>query len=334
MIKAFLLEKRSWIAFFIFLQLLILFIAFLDITIPIKSMLYIVFLSTIFFSVFLLIRYQLETAFYRSLNNWEQDLDLGEISAARSPFELIVRKSLIEQSDKLKQTLSMNQIRLEQERDDAVSWIHEVKTPLTAMKLMIDHLDDPTQRSKLTYEWLRIHMLLDQQLHQARIPFIENDLYVEQVNIEDLIFQEIKTLQSWCIEKGIGFDLNLDVRTAISDAKWLAFILRQLLTNAVKYSNATDIIISTYLRDGYTFLEVADSGCGIAPRDLPRIFDKMFTSTTARQNGGATGMGLYLAKKAADSLHIKIDVESKFEKGTTFKLTFPKRNEFNFIRSM
>ena len=83
---------------------------------------------------------------------------------------------------------------LEQEKDELLSWIHEVKTPLTAMHLMIDRMDDEKLKSHLTYEWLRIHLLLDQQLHQKRIPFIENDLYIENIRFENLIiFDEIKT---------------------------------------------------------------------------------------------------------------------------------------------
>ena len=223
---------------------------------------------------------------------------------------------------------------LEQEKDELLSWIHEVKTPLTAMQLMIDRLDNETMKSHLIYEWLRIHLLLDQQLHQKRIPFIENDLYIEITDLKVLITKEIKDLQSWCIQKGIGFDLHLEVTEVLSDAKWLAFIIRQLLTNAVKYSEASDIIIKSYQQDEQTILEVEDFGRGIDPKDLPRIFDKGFTSTTKHQDNAATGMGLYLAKKAAKPLLIHIDVHSKLGEGTTFTLTFPKRNEFVHITGM
>lgn len=73
---------------------------------------------------------------------------------------------------------------------------------------------------------LRIHLLLDQRLHQRRIPFIENDLYIENTDLETIIFDEIKTPQSWCIQKGIGFDIHLEVTEVLSDAKWLAFIMK------------------------------------------------------------------------------------------------------------
>ncbi|MNI10738.1 Sensor histidine kinase GraS [compost metagenome] len=291
-------------------------------------MLYLVFLSMIFFTIFLVIRYNKETRFYKSLEERENNLDLTSIASPESPFEHIIENSMTRQIDLLQRTASDNLMTLEQEKDDILAWIHEVKTPLTAMHLMIDRLNDEAMKTHLTYEWLRIHLLLDQQLYQRRIPFIENDLYMEHIDLETIIFDEIKTLQSWCIQKGIGFDIQLDTAEVLSDAKWLAFILRQILTNAVKYSEASDIIIQSYQRADQTILEVKDCGRGIDPRDLPRIFDKGFTSTTMHQDHASTGMGLYLANKAAQTLLIHIHVKSELGEGTTITLTFPQRNEF------
>lgn len=328
MIKTYLIERRSWILLFICQQLLILFVAYMDPTIPLQSILYMVFLSMIVFTVFLMIRYHTETRFYKSLEERDNNFDLTSIASPESPFEKIIDTSMTNQIDLLKRTASQNLITLEEEKDDLLAWIHEVKTPLTAMHLMIDRLDDDMMKTHLTYEWLRIHLLLDQQLHQRRIPFIENDLYIEHTDLETIIFNEIRTLQSWCIQKGIGFDIQLEVAEVLSDAKWLAFILRQLLTNAVKYSPASDIIVRSYQRADQTLVEVQDSGRGIDPKDLPRIFDKGFTSTAMHQDHAATGMGLYLAHKAAQSLLIHIQVQSVVGKGTTFTLTFPQKNEF------
>ncbi|MDF2652758.1 MAG: histidine kinase [Paenibacillus sp.] len=328
MINKYVMERRSWILLFILQQLFIIFVAFIDSAIPFLPILYLVFLSMIFFTIFLFIRYHKETRFYKSLEERDNNLDLTSIASPESPFEKIIESSMTNQVDHLKKTASQNLLALEQEKDDLLSWIHEVKTPLTAMHLMIGRLDDELMKTHLTYEWLRIHLLLDQQLHQRRIPFIENDLYMEHTDVETIIFNEIKTLQSWCIQKGIGFDIHLEVAEVLSDAKWLAFILRQLLTNAVKYSQASDIIIKSYQQADQTILEVKDCGRGIDPKDLPRIFDKGFTSTTMHQDNAATGMGLYLAKKAAQSLLIHIHVNSAVGEGTIFTLTFPQRNEF------
>jgi OmpR family two-component system bacitracin resistance sensor histidine kinase BceS len=327
MLKKYLIERRSWILLFILTQFLLLFITYIDTSIPVESVMYVVFLSFLIFIIFLAVRYNKETPFYKSLEEWERDLDLSNIMDARSPFEKIVESSIAEQTEKQKRMATENQIALEQERDDLLAWIHEVKTPLTTMHLMIERLEDERIKAQLTYEWLRIHLLLDRQLHQKRISFIENDLHVEKIALEPLIFKEIKNLQSWCMQKGIGFETDLKAAEVLSDGKWLAFIIRQLLTNAVKYSEASDILIKSTIENEQTVIQVQDFGRGIDPKDLPRIFDKGFTSTT-HPDQAATGMGLYLAKKAAESLMIQMEATSASGEGTTFTLLFPKPNEF------
>lgn len=336
MIYKFLRERLTWILFFVVLQLLVLFTAYIDNSIPFGALLYIVFLSMLLFTAFLFVRYQKETRFYKSLLSWDDTYDLASIASPGSPFEELVMDMLNTQTGRYKRESSQYLARIEEEKDDLMSWIHEVKTPLTTMQLMIDRLDDETMKSQLMYEWLRIHLLLDQQLHQRRIPYIENDLFFEMTELEPIVNKEIKALRSWCLQKGIGFEINLYVSEALTDAKWLGFILRQLLTNAVKYSSgASDILIESGEKNGQTWLSVQDFGRGIDPKDVPRIFDKGFTSTTLHKDSAATGMGLYLAKKAADSLTICIEVNSKPGEGTTFTLIFPKSNEFvRITRSM
>ncbi|MBG9769191.1 HAMP domain-containing histidine kinase [Bacillus vallismortis] len=331
MIKAFLTERRSWIAAFLFQQVLILFVAFVDSSISFQSVLYIVYLCVLFFIIFLWFRYRKETAFYKSLKTWENNLDVTAINEPETPFESVVERSITGQTEHLKQTAARHRLALENEKDELMAWIHEVKTPLTAMHLLIDRMEDHDLKSQLSYEWLRIHLLLDQQLHQKRMSFIENDLSVECIQLQPIIFKEIKDLQSWCIQKGVGFDIQLEAEEVLSDAKWLAFIIRQLLTNAVKYSEASDIEIKSVQKGERTQLEVKDFGRGIDLKDVPRIFDKGFTSTTDHHDQGSTGMGLYLAKKAAAPLMIHIDVRSESGAGTVFTLTFPKRNQFERV---
>ncbi|MFJ7727478.1 sensor histidine kinase [Neobacillus sp. NPDC097160] len=334
MIKNYFVERRSWILLFFVIQVLILFIAYLDTALPLMPFFYIIFLSTLVFCIFLIFRYHKETKFYKSLMEWESNLDLTTIAEPESPFEKMIEQSIVNQTELLKKEASENLLMLEQEKDDLLAWIHEVKTPLTAMHLMIERMDDERTRAQLTHEWLRIHLLLDQQLHQKRIPFMENDLYIEETDLKGLLFKEIKTLQSWCMQKGIGFDVELGVPSVLTDAKWLAFIIRQLLTNAVKYSDSSDILIKSYQKAGQKILEVTDFGRGIDPKDLPRIFEKGFTSTTSHHDNAATGMGLYLTRRIAKPLLINIDVHSQLGEGTTFTLTFPISNEFVHIAGM
>ncbi|MFI8687826.1 sensor histidine kinase [Rossellomorea sp. NPDC077527] len=328
MIGTYIWERISWISFVLILHLFWIFIAYIDTAIPLQPILYMVFLSLLFFTIFVFIRYQKETRFFKRLKEWDHNLQVTGVDAPDSPFEEIVYGSLSEQAVLLRQTSSESRVVLQQEKDDLLAWIHEVKTPLTALHLMIERVKDESLRSPLKYEWLRIHLLLDQQLHQKRMTFMENDLYIEDTDLEGVIFQEIKTLQSWCIQKGVGFDLQLSVTNVLTDAKWLAFMLRQLLTNAVKYSTASDIVIESELLDGKVILSIQDFGRGIDPRDMPRIFEQGFTSTLDHHDHVSTGMGLYLTKKVAQSLLITVGIESKRGEGTTVTLTFPEKNDF------
>lgn len=325
MIKYYITERISWILLFITLQILTLLVSYLDTAVPFTSMLYIVFLSSLIFIVFFIIRYQKETRFFINIDTLEN---------AESPFEKIIAEYVDSHTEQLEKEAARIRIALEQEKDELLSWIHEVKTPLTALNLIIDRINDKKLKADLQHEWLRIHHLLDQQLHSRRIPFIENDTYIENTNLQVIIFQEIKSLQSWCMQKGIGFDVELDVTEVLTDAKWAAFIIRQILTNAVKYSDASDIAIRSFQKNGQTVLEIQDFGRGIAPQDLPRIFEKGFTSTVMHQGHAATGMGLYLVKKAALPLMVHIDVSSKLGEGTTFTLHFPARNALIQVTGM
>lgn len=334
MIKKYIIERSSWIILFIILQLLTLFTGAIDPSIPMRSVIYIVFLSTLISLVFATVRYHKETSFYKSLQTWGKNDDITALNKPNSPFEKIIAEQLNEQTATYKNEISQHNTALEQEKDELMSWIHEVKTPLTTMQLMIDRVEDQKVKQQLRYEWLRIYLLLDQQLHQKRIPFMENDLYIEQTSLETLISQEIKALQSWCMRKGIGFDISLQVKEVLTDTKWFAFITRQLLTNAIKYTESDNIVITSYLEHEQTMLSIQDHGRGIDSRDLPRIYDRGFTSTTVHHDTASSGMGLYLAKNAAKPLRIKIDVQSEIGKGTTFTLIFPNKNDFVTITDM
>lgn len=334
MIWIYIKERASWIIFFLSLQFLLLFYSYIDPSLQVSSMLYFVYLSTALLGIFLVFRYFSETKFYKRLTERSDILDTSELAEPSSPLEEIVYDEFIEQTNIYKNKSNHHQLMLEQEKDDILSWIHEIKTPLTAMHLILDRMDNKQLQTDLQYEWLRIHFLLDQQLHQKRMLVIENDIHLDNVDMKQLIHQEIRTLRSWCLHKGIGFDINIETPSIITDEKWTSFILRQILTNAVKYSENADIEIELHKKEKHAKLTIKDSGIGISQKDLPRIFDKGFTTTSSNSTNtsGATGMGLYLAKKVADSLHIVINVESEENKGTAFTLTFPEKNTMTLIQ--
>lgn len=328
MIRKYIQERWSWLLLLAGIQLMILFVAFVDASIPFLPILYIVLLNVLLCTLFVFFRFPRETRFYKTLEAWDEVYDLETFKEANSPFEKIVQEAVTSQTERYRKESSVNYHLLEQEKDDLLSWIHEVKTPLTAMQLMIERLPDETLQRQLMYEWLRIHHLLDQQLHQKRIPFMHNDLFIENTGLEPILNREIRALKSWCISKRIGFDVSLEAEEVLTDGKWLGFMLRQLLTNAVKYSEASDISIRSQEVNGHIVLVIEDQGRGIESKDLNRIFDKGFTSVLGRQEGAATGMGLYLTRQVAEPLMIRIQVESLPGQGSTFTLIFPRENDF------
>ncbi|MBK3496593.1 sensor histidine kinase [Viridibacillus sp. YIM B01967] len=340
MLWKFLRERQSWILFFIVMQLWMNVILYLDVGLSTVSAEYLNMTNILLFVLFLIWRYVKEAKSIRKLEHFLGNaLDIENIvplsSEKLSSFEEVYFNVIEDVESKRREQLNKMHVESLEEQDRALAWIHEVKTPLTAMKLMIDSLGDYTLKKRLEIEWLRVHLLLDQQLHHIRLFSIENDNMMEIVSIRYTLLKEIKNLQTWCIEKDIGFDIeNLDAEV-LTDQKWTAFIIRQILANAVKYSgNDTDIQVYTSKdQDGHVYLYIKDAGIGISQADLPRIFNKSFTGTIGRHQTASTGMGLYLAEKAASKLGIRIFVQSEEGVGSVFSLRFPLKNEFVKIMS-
>lgn len=334
MLVTFIKERISWISLIVFMHGFILLVGFLDATLSFSNVLYPLLITFVSFLLFLVVRYRKETVYYQALKNVEPDSQLFDLPHATSPFEDIISETISDQRKLLMKKYMENERVIDNEKDELLAWIHEVKTPLTTMGLVIDRLDDKRLRETLNYEWLRIHLLLDQQLYQKRMVFIENDLFIEEVDLLSVLHAEIRSFQTWCVQKGIGLQLELTHEKVTSDAKWLSFLLRQLLSNAIKYSEKSEIVIHSTEDKGQVVLTIRDEGVGIAKKDLARIMEKGYTSTTNHQEQAASGMGLYLANKVADALHMTLSIESQLYQGTTVTLIFPKRNTFSSVISM
>lgn len=333
-------ERKAWILFFLCIQLWLNIILTLDVAFQEISIVYINFVNVLSFLLFLVWRYSKETVYFKALeesleNKNKLDISLASLPKGESSFEKKLTNTIEELIFVGNEELNDMKVKHLEKNDHILSWIHEVKTPLTSLKLMIDTVENRSLQKKLEVEWLRVHLLLDQQLHHTRLPSIEKDNMIESVNIQKLVHGEVKQLQAWCMQKGIGFEIDLLQEAVLTDQKWLSFIIRQLLSNAVKYSyeDKEIHIFSRIDETEHLVLNIQDSGIGITQADLPRIFDKSFTGTTGREAVASTGMGLYLAKKAADKLGIRITVDSKIGEGSVFSLQFPLKNEMSRIAS-
>lgn len=203
------------------------------------------------------------------------------------------------------------------------SWVHEVKTPITAARLVCRQLEGDTRR-KLDYELTQIEAHIERALFYARAENPERDCVIRQTNLSEIVSQAIDNHRTLLIQSGIRVETQgLDYQV-YTDKKWAAFILGQLLQNAARYRGEEPaIIISARALGKQTQLTIQDNGIGIPAHEIPRVFDRGYTGSNGRMRGGSTGMGLYLCKKLSEFLELDIHLNSKERIGTCVTLTFP-----------
>ena len=208
-------------------------------------------------------------------------------------------------------------------RDYVEQWVHEIKAPITAARLTCRDLDGETRR-KLTAELAQIEAHVERALFYARAENPEQDCLFRQADLGKIAAQAIENHRSLLIQNGVRVETEgLDCKI-YTDEKWAVFILGQLFQNAARYRGSEPVItLSAKPLGRQTQFIVHDNGIGIPAHELPRIFDRGFTGTNGRSRGNSTGMGLYLCKKLAGFLDLKLAVTSVEGKGTTVTLTFP-----------
>lgn len=201
-------------------------------------------------------------------------------------------------------------------------WVHEVKTPITALKLLCENNRSPFSRDVLA-ELENINRYTEQALYYARSEHTEKDYSIREMNLADVVHGAIadnKYLLRQC-DMTITVD---DLEPVVyADDKWVRFILNQIISNAVKYRPPQHpaLRIFTERSGDQVLLSVADNGIGIPESDLPRIFEKGFTGQNGRTIHSSTGIGLYLCKRLCDKLGIGLAASSS-DKGTTITLSF------------
>ncbi|WP_456958238.1 sensor histidine kinase [Lysinibacillus sp. TE18511] len=332
MLLLFLKERLAWIGFFVFIIVMLNVLFTLDAGLIGVSIWYVNVCLLVSFIVFFIWRYVVEVGQLKDfLGNVDSHLDDAHSrNLALSPFQAAYFTKIEDVFYDKDTELNQAKVQLQEYTDELLAWVHEVKAPLTSINLMLDRVEDLTLRRKLEAEWLRLHLLVDQQLHQTRFSSIEKDNYMAEIELRTVVYKEIRAMQAWCIEKGIGFDVDELTETVMTDGKWLAFIVRQILSNAIKYSTAnSEVLIFTEVDPkGATLLHIKDAGIGIGKEDLPRIFQKSYTGTAGRESAQSTGMGLYLAHNVAQKIGVRISVQSTVDEGSIFTLRFPLQNEY------
>jgi len=191
-------------------------------------------------------------------------------------------------------------------------WVHEIKTPISAIKLICDN----NGYTNISGEVNKIEKYVEQALFYARAGLVEKDYIIKQINLKHLIGELLKKNAAYFIASGIQVNPYAD-GTVYADSKWLIFILQQLMDNSIKYEAKT---VSFFFAENT--LTIKDDGIGIPPQDLPRIFERGFTGENGRRHAKSTGMGLYLCKELCEKMNL--DLSAISENGTEIIITFPK----------
>lgn len=201
-------------------------------------------------------------------------------------------------------------------------WSHQIKTPLAALDLIVQTLEDETKRP-MKEEIFKIQQYLDMMLQYLRMQSIQNDFRFESFEVASLVKPVIRKYANFFIKKDLEVELlNLDQKI-ITDEKWFTFVLEQIIFNAIKYTKTGSITI--YCPENTKELRIKDTGQGILPEDVPRVFDRGYTGFNGRENQKASGLGLFMSKEIAQQLGIKITLESSVGVGTEVCLSFDQK---------
>lgn len=193
-------------------------------------------------------------------------------------------------------------------------WAHQIKTPIAAMRLILAEQDTPESR-ELTEGVTRIEQYVEMVLCYIRLESVSTDYVIRECDLDSIIRAALRRFSSQFIRKKLKLGFEPTGAKVLTDEKWLLFVIEQVLSNSLKYTVSGGITIT--FENG--ILEIRDTGIGISPEDLPRIFDKGYTGCNGRTDMKASGIGLYLCRRICRALGHSVSASSS-ETGTAIRV--------------
>ena len=244
----------------------------------------------------------------RSNSNVSLSCDLQDSSLIGEDYH----KILVAMKEYHDQYVETSENRMHDLEDYFTMWVHQAKLPIAAMKLLLE--GEKLSRSEIKLQLLRMDQYTDMVLAYLRLNSTHTDFLFKELELDDLIRQSIRRFSTEFIRKHIRLQFKETGDVILSDEKWLVFVLEQILSNSLKYTNENGLI-SIYMKTKHV-LVIEDTGIGISASDLNRVFEKGYTGMNGRSDKTASGLGLYLCKNILDMLNHKITIESSVGKGT------------------
>ncbi|WP_199624713.1 sensor histidine kinase [Paenibacillus alkalitolerans] len=287
-------------------------------------MMYAVLLSGSVLIGYLAFRYINNKTFYSRLEHPLFSMEEVAVDSPQSPIAESLQKLLLSHYRHYQTELLNYKHKIGAHIQFVNQWVHQMKTPISVIHLMIQDEDDP-RFSAIGDEVDRLKKGLETVLYTARLESFEHDMYVETLDLEAVVRSVASAQKRLFIRKRVFPSIRFDTTiTVASDEKWLSFLLTQLITNAVRYTARDNgkIYLRGYNTSTNSVLEIRDEGVGISKSDLPRVFEPYFTGENGRHFQESTGMGLYLVKQICDKLGHQVELESEAGRGTVVRILF------------
>lgn len=212
-------------------------------------------------------------------------------------------------------------------------WIHEVKIPIAASKMIIENNKNEVTKS-IDEELDKVENYTEQALFYARSNAVEKDYIINKTNLKEIVNGAILKNKTTLLNEKVSIELsNLKDEEVYTDSKWAVFIINQIIQNAIKYSKKENnkIEISSQEKNDKVILYIKDNGIGIKKGEITRVFERGFTGENGRIIGQkSTGIGLYLCKKLCEKLGLGIELNSEKDEGTEVRIIFPMNSYTNF----
>lgn len=297
----------------------------------------IIYMNVLIFSIFLaflIVGYIKWINIYRDFRNAlynKENID-GFLPDGEKLEEVLIRETVnLKNEEKLKAIKELKE-NLNEINDYVAKWIHEIKIPLSVCELIADEIEEEGLSNiagELRQELERINFLVSQVLYTSRASSYSENFIIEEVNLNSIVKSVIKNNINSFISKKIELEMHDLDFNVFTDSKWIFYIIEQIINNACKYVDVQGRIeIYAEEDDECTRLFIRDNGMGIPYKDIGRIFDRGFTGDNGRKTSKSTGMGLYICKKIADKLNIKLEVSSQVSQYTEFTIIFYKMADY------
>lgn len=283
------------------------------------------------------IEYYHKKYFYCHVQQQLQELDnkylLSEVMEKPGFIEGELLKDILQETGKsMLENVNTYKHLQEDYKEYIELWIHEIKTPIAASKMIIENNKSETTRS-IEEELGKIENYTEQALFYARSNSVEKDYIITKSNLKEIVNNAILKNKNSLLSNKVSIEIHDVEETVYTDSKWTVFMISQILQNSIQYTKEEKGRIEIYAepKNEKIVLYIKDNGIGIPKGEITRVFEKGFTGNNGRITGKkSTGLGLYLCKKLCDKLGLKIELDSEKDIGTEVRIVFPKNSYTNF----